>query len=241
MNKRVSLPGTILSLGFLSVAIYSAGCSSDSSGGAGGAAGGKGGSTAAGGKGGSTGVGGGGKGGSTAVGGAAGGASGGAAGGANGGAAGGANGGAAGGANGGAAGGAKGGAGGANGGAAGGKAGAAGGSNGGAAGGAGGSTLAATLCPSTGGMYTATSTAKMSPSEFCDLFLMTCGSAVAGHTTKAECMSTYGSTQNMTVASGSSNGTIGACESYHLCNAVSAPAGHCPHAAGTAICVAPTP
>ena len=210
MNKRVSLPGTILSLGFLSVAIYSAGCSSDSSGGAGGAAGGKGGTTAAGG--------------------------------ANGGAAGGANGGAAGGANGGAAGGAKGGAaGGANGGAAGGKGGAAGGANGGAAGGAGGSTLAAMLCPSTGGMYTATSTAKMSPSDFCDLFLMTCGSAVAGHTTKAECMSTYGSGQNTTVATGSSNGTVGACESYHLCNAVSSPTAHCPHAAGTAICVAATP
>jgi len=221
MTKRVSLSATILSLGFLSVAIYAAGCGSDSSNGTGGAGGGKGGSSAIGGKGGSAA---GGKGGTAAGGSAAGGSNGGAAGGANGGAAGGANGGAA---------------GGANGGAAGGKAGAAGGAGGTAAGGAGGSSLAASLCPSTGGMYTASSTMKMSANDFCDLFLATCGSTVAGHTTRAECMSTYAASQNMTVASGGSqNGTIGACESYHLCNAAQGSASvHCPHAAGTAICV----
>jgi hypothetical protein len=51
-------------------------------------------------------------------------------------------------------------------------------------------------------------------------------------------MATYTASLNMTVATASSaNGTIGACESYHLCNVVNIGVGHCVHASGTAVCV----
>ena len=63
-------------------------------------------------------------------------------------------------------------------------------------------------------------------------------------------MTSYTASRNMAVnGAPANNGTIGACESYHLCNAYntsqmsgmesSGRMTHCPHASGTALCVAP--
>lgn len=241
MSMRKSLPHWLLPIGALAFAVALGGCDdSPSSKGTGGSgAGGKGGSaaggaSASGGHAGSTGLGGSTNGGSTGKGGAAGASNGGSTGTA--GSAGGSTGG--GGKGGSAAGGS------AAGGSAAGGSGAKGGAGGqggtsGSAGGAGGASLAASLCPGTGGMYTDSSQTAMTASDFCTLFLQNCGTTTAGHATMAECMTTYTSTLTMAVRNGSNNGTIGACESYHMCNVINVGAGHCQHAAGAAICVAP--
>jgi hypothetical protein len=253
MTMKNSLHHWLRPIGALALAVALVGCDDSTTSKGTGGAGGKGGSavggaTGGGGKGGTTGAGGKANGGSTGSAGAAGGSTGtaGAAGGSTGsaGAAGGSNGGSTGTA--GAAGGTTG-AGGQGGSAAGGKGGsAAGGSAGsaaggkggttGSAGGAGGASLAASLCPASGGMYTGDSQTTMTASDFCTLFLQECGTTTAGHTTLAECMTTYTASLAMPVHAGSNNGTIGACESYHLCNVVNIGTGHCQHAAGAAIC-----
>jgi len=73
---------------------------------------------------------------------------------------------------------------------------------------------------------TATSTA-MSASDFCKIYIATCGTSRTGYTSEAECETSYGAvtTQKM-------------CRSYHLCNAVSThdTATHCPHAVGIGQC-----
>jgi hypothetical protein len=208
MSKTASLPVTLLSLGFLSLAIFAAGCGTGSSSGTGGA-GGKASAGAGGGKGGS------------AAGGSSGGSSGGAAGGSNGGAAGGKAGaaggsaGATGGASGGAAGGASGGVAGAS----------AGGAGGGAAGGAGGSSgVAALMAMCLTAPFGASGTGMYSTADFCTLYELVCGATTTHITTCAE---SYDAAMSLP------SGDQRHCRSYHLCNAASTAAGvHCQHAIG---------
>jgi len=213
MFKRASLPITILSLGFLCVAIHAAGCGSDSSSGTGGK-GGTGG--AAGGTGAATGG---------ATGGAGGGANGGGAGGASGGAAGGAGGkgGSAGGAGGVAGGGSGGAAGGSTGGAAGGSTGGAGGTGAGGAGGAGGS-IAALKAMCTTAAFGADGTGMYSTADFCAFYESVCG---ATSTHISNCTASYNAAMSLP------SGDQRHCRSYHLCNAANtATELHCQHAIG---------
>jgi len=211
MFKRASLPITILSLGFLCVAIHAAGCGSDSSSGTGGA-GGKGTGGAAGGTGAATGG---------ATGGAGGGANGGGAGGASGGGSGGAAGGA--GGKGGSAGGAGGVAGGGSGGAAGGSTGGAGGTGAGGAGGAGGS-IAALKAMCTTAAFGADGTGMYSTADFCAFYESVCG---ATSTHISNCTASYNAAMSLP------SGDQRHCRSYHLCNAANtATELHCQHAIG---------
>jgi len=123
------------------------------------------------------------------------------------------------------------------GGATGGNGGATGG-NGGASGGTGGTATAANTCP---GFTDPSGQDSMDPTTFCQIYLTVCGNFLAtDRMNLADCMTSYGAVRTTTVGTMSANGTIGACESYHLCAAASVSMGksmHCMAASGTSMFV----
>ena len=82
---------------------------------------------------------------------------------------------------------------------------------------------------------------SMDPTTFCQIYLVVCGNfLVTDRMNQADCMTSYGAVRATTVGTMSANGTIGACESYHVCAAASVSMGkamHCMAASGTTMCV----
>jgi hypothetical protein len=97
---------------------------------------------------------------------------------------------------------------------------------------------AATLCPG----FPADTTASMLPADFCTIYLSLCTSGRdATRPDMTSCIASYTASRGTVITT---NGTVGACESYHICNAwnlgsptVSTEATHCPHAEGLALCL----
>jgi len=91
------------------------------------------------------------------------------------------------------------------------------------------------LCPgSASNPQRALTSAAMTPAEFCDLFLQTCGGANSprgGYTTTAECVAAYPALMFESTRE---------CRSYHLCNSAAYdktnPLLHCQHAVGIDLC-----
>jgi hypothetical protein len=112
------------------------------------------------------------------------------------------------------------------------------GGTGGGTGGTGGGATAAMTCPN---FTDPASHESMDPTTFCQIYLTVCNSYLAtDRMNLVDCMTSYAAVRATTVGSMSANGTIGACESYHLCAAFSlsmAKAMHCMDASGAAICV----
>jgi hypothetical protein len=81
----------------------------------------------------------------------------------------------------------------------------------------------------------------MDPTTFCEIYLTVCNNFLAADRMNlADCISSYTAVRGATVGAMSANGTIGACESYHLCAAFSlsmSKSMHCMDASGAAICV----
>jgi hypothetical protein len=117
-------------------------------------------------------------------------------------------------------------------------AGGASGGAGGASGGTGGTATAANTCP---GFTDPSGHDSMDPTTFCQIYLTVCGNFLAtDRMNLADCMASYSAVRATTVGTMSANGTIGACESYHLCAGASATmvkSMHCMAASGTNMCV----
>jgi hypothetical protein len=81
----------------------------------------------------------------------------------------------------------------------------------------------------------------MDPTTFCQIYLTVCSSYLAtDRMSLTDCVSSYSAVRATTVGTMSANGTIGACESYHLCAAYSLSQSkptHCMAASGTSMCV----
>jgi hypothetical protein len=97
---------------------------------------------------------------------------------------------------------------------------------------------AAVLCPSFPGGATSAANGSMEPSDFCAIFDALCGTTLdAGN-----CLARYTASRNTAVNASQPYGTIGTCESVHVCNVynIMTDAGnatHCPHAAGLVLCL----